>query len=208
MLVTSHIGEAMVELRKDRYAKALARKADKEKGVLNLLGSNLTDLLRLGQVAAHEDTPPVWKELTMALKHQQLTTLQRAFNDTDCRRRVRATIIATPGLLKITLGIGFCLDQRDDLVTGLYQFRMFQHNSAAQKVLKACAYQNQVIAGGGTALSLADTATLTASDEVSLSPTLTMARGAHTRLRVVLVTLFGPDHPTELAMRYVNMDIM
>ena len=42
---------------RDRESKALARKADAEKGVPYLLGSNLAYLLSLGQVAAQEDLP-------------------------------------------------------------------------------------------------------------------------------------------------------
>ena len=37
---------------------------------------------------------------------------------------------------------------------------------------------------------------------------LAMTQGSHSRLRVVLVTLFGTDHPTELEMKEVNTEIM
>ena len=42
------------------------------------------------------------------------------------------------------------------------------------------------------------------ADSVSLLSTLAMAQGAHSRLRVVLATLFGTDHPTELDMKEVT----
>ena len=58
LLIDTHIREVVVDLRKDMESKALARKADKEKWITNLLGSNLTYLLCLGQVAAHKDLPP------------------------------------------------------------------------------------------------------------------------------------------------------
>ena len=105
-----------------------------------------------------------------------------------------------PGLLKITPALGFHIYHRDNLRIGLHQFRISQQTSAAWKVVKAPANQHQVIAGGGAAPSLADAATLTAPDGVSLSATLAMAWGSYLRLRVVLVTLFGPDHPTTLAI--------
>ena len=91
---------------------------------------------------------------------------------------------------------------------GLHQFVLGQNTSAAWKVLMDRVNKHQVITGGGAALYLADTATLTAPDGVSLPDTLSMAQGAHARLRVVLVNLFGPYHPAALAMRDVNMKIM
>ena len=74
--------------------------------------------------------------------------------------------------------------------------------------MKARSNQNQVIAGSGATPSLFDTATLTAPHGVFLSDTLSMVRGDHTQLRVVLVTLFGPDHPNPLEMKKVNTEIM
>ena len=44
-LIATHIRVVMVEMRRDREAKALAYMADKEKGILYLLGLNLTYLL-------------------------------------------------------------------------------------------------------------------------------------------------------------------
>ena len=91
---------------------------------------------------------------------------------------------------------------------GLHQFGLSQHTSASRKVLKSHANQHQVIVGGRYAPSLANTATLTVPDSVSLPDTLTMARGYHAHLRVVLVTLFLSDHPTALAMKWLNTEIV
>ena len=87
---------------------------------------------------------------------------------------------------------------------GLHQIGLGQHTSADRKVLKNRSDQHQVIAGSGAAPSLADTATLTAPDGVSLLVTLVMAQGPHAGLTVFLVTLFGQDHPIVIAMREVN----
>ena len=51
-------------------------------------------------------------------------------------------------------------------------------------------------------------ATLAAPDGVSLPATMAIAQGSHTRLRVVLDTLFGTNHPTALEMKEVNVEIM
>ena len=47
----------------DKEAKAQARKEDDKKGVPDLLVTNLTYLLRLGQVSEHETLSLIWKEL-------------------------------------------------------------------------------------------------------------------------------------------------
>ena len=117
-------------------------------------------------------------------------------------------IVATPGQLKLTQTLGFRLDHRNNLGKGLHQFGLGQYTPAARKVLKVHANQHQVVVGGGTAPSPADVATLTASDDVSLSATMHMALRAHTWLRVVLVTLFRPDHPTTLARKELNTEII
>ena len=54
-LIVTHIGETTVELRQDRKAKALACKANDEKGIPDLLRSNLTYRLHLGQADNYED---------------------------------------------------------------------------------------------------------------------------------------------------------
>ena len=111
------------------------------------------------------------------LKHQHLTTLQMHLDDTACCLRVHTPIIATPGILKITLDLGFYLDNHNDLGTGLHQFGLGQHTSATRKVLKDRSDQNQVFADGGAAPYLDDAATLTAPDGVSLPATMAMAWG-------------------------------
>ena len=49
---------------------------------------------------------------------------------------------------------------------------------------------------------------MTAPEGVYLPDTLDMARGSHTWLRVVLTTLSGKNHPTTLAMKELNTEIM
>ena len=53
LFIATHIREVAVELSRNKEEKSLSHKADKEKGILDLLGSNLTYLLHLGQVATH-----------------------------------------------------------------------------------------------------------------------------------------------------------
>ena len=74
--------------------------------------------------------------------------------------------------------------------------------------MKTQSDQYQVIVGGGATPSLADAATLTAPDSVTLTASLAMARRSHARLRLVLSTLFGTEHPNDLAMKEVNVEIM
>ena len=114
-------------------------------------------------------------------KRQYLTTLQRSLNNTARHLSIHTPIIKTPGLLKLTLVLGFQLDHCKNLDKGLHQFRLGQHTSADRKVFKVSADQHQIIAGGGTTPYLADAAMMTALDGASLSATLTMARGVGTR---------------------------
>ena len=57
LIISTLIREVVVAMRRDRESKSLVRKADKEKGIPDLLGSNLAYLICLGQVAAHKDLP-------------------------------------------------------------------------------------------------------------------------------------------------------
>ena len=104
-------------------------------------------------------------------------TLQSALDYNSQRLSVQAPIVATPGLLKLTLALGFRLEHRDELGSGFHQFRLGEHTSAARKLLKSEADKYQVIVGGGAAPSLSDATTLTAPDGVSLPVTLVMLGG-------------------------------
>ena len=61
-----------------------------KQGSLDLLGGNLTYLLRIFQVVDHASLPPMWKALADAPKRQHLTTLQHAFDDTNRQLSIRA----------------------------------------------------------------------------------------------------------------------
>ena len=147
--IATHAREVAAKLREYREAKAQGRKAYNKKGIPDLLGTNLTYLLRPGQVSAHKDPPLIWKEVVGVPKLQLLMMLQRALDDTACCLSVRAHIVTTPSLSKLTLALDVCLYHRDNLVTGLHQFGLVQNTCAAQKVLKPRANQHQVIACGG-----------------------------------------------------------
>ena len=56
--------------------------------------------------------------------HKHLTTFQREFDDTFRSLIIRAPIVSTLGLLKITLSLGFRLDPLDNLIMGLHKFGM------------------------------------------------------------------------------------
>ena len=108
----------------------------------------------------------------------------------------------------LTLSLGFRLYQWDNFHTGLHPCGICQKISAAWKVLKAHSEQHQVIAGGGAAPSLVDAATMTAPDGVSLQATLVMAQGPHKRMRVVLDTHLGWDHPSAQSMQDINKELL
>ena len=84
-------------------------------------------MLNLVQVTDAQDLPPVWEALARASKHQQLLVLQRAFDGTVEEMGLRAPTIATPSLLKLVLALGFRMESRYDLTTGLHPFVLGHH---------------------------------------------------------------------------------
>ena len=108
---------------------------------------------------------------------------------------VRTTNLATHGLLKMNLTLGFHINHIHNLGMWLHQFCLGKHNSAARKVLKAYSDQHQVIAGINGSPTMVDAAYLTVPDGVSLPVIVAMLQITHTCLRVVLDTLLGRDHP-------------
>ena len=70
------------------------------------------------------------------MKHQQLCVLQQAAVKACEDLKIRALIIVTPAILKLALGLGFCLDSRVELTTGLQHFMLVQHTPAKRKRLK------------------------------------------------------------------------
>ena len=142
LFIATHIEKAAADMRRDRESKALARQTDAEKGVTDLLGSNLAYLLRLSQVADHKDLPTMWKELAGSQNHQHMASIQRDLNDTALNLSFRAPIFATSGLLKLNLSLGFRLEHHNNLGLGLHHFGLGQHSSSTRKVLKAWADQH------------------------------------------------------------------
>ena len=106
-------------------------------------------------MAEHNSLLSVWRVLSDAPKSHHLTALQRAFGDTAWRLGIRPPIVATPGLLKITLSLIFHLNHRYNLGTGLHQVCIGQHSASTRNILKARVQKHQVIADRGGAPTLA-----------------------------------------------------
>ena len=114
----------------------------------------------------------------------------------------------TPGLLRITLSLRFCPEHSVNLGTGIHQFCLGKHTPASRKLLKTRVDQHQVIAGGSGPLNLANVVYLTATYGVPLHETLAIAHSVHMRLRLVLETLLGRDHPAAHRMVVFTESIM
>ena len=108
----------------------------------------MTHLLNLVQVPDAQDLPPVWEALARASKNQQLLVLQRAFDGTAEEMGLRAPTIATPSLLKLVLALGFRMESRDDLTTGLHPFVLGQHTATVHKFLCGQADRYAMVASG------------------------------------------------------------
>ena len=107
---------------------------------------------------------------------------------------LRAPTIATPSLLKLVLALGFRMESRDDLTTGLHPFVLGQHTATVRKFLRGQADRNAMVASGTGAPSLADVEILSAPDRVTLPRNFSMARGQWLRTRLIVATCFGVDH--------------
>ena len=120
--------------------------------------------------------------------------LQRAFDGTAEEMGLRAPTIATPSLLKLVLALGFRMEIRDDLTTGLHPFFLGQHTATVRKFLCGQADRYAIVASRTGAPSLADVEILSAPDGVTLPRNFSMARGQWMQTRLIVGTCFGVDH--------------
>ena len=192
--IAETVGEVLVDLRETRLENKRVRKGKERKGAAEYSGANLTHLLNLVQVTDAQYLPPVWEALARASKHQQLLVLQRAFDRTAKEMGLRAPTIATPSLLKLVLALGFRMDSRDDLTTGLQNFFLGQYTATVRKFLRGQADRYAMVASGTGAPSLVDVKILSAPDGVTLPRNFSMARGQWLRNRLIVATCFGVDH--------------
>ena len=107
---------------------------------------------------------------------------------------LRAPTIAAPSLLKLVLELGFRMEIRDDLTTGLHPFVLRQHTSTVRKLLRGQADRYARVASGAGAPSLADVEILLAPDSVNLPRNFSMAHGQWLRTRLIFGTSSGVDH--------------
>ena len=120
--------------------------------------------------------------------------IQQAFDRTAKEMGLRAPTIATPSLLKLVLAMGFSMESRDDLTTGIHPFVLGQHTARVRKFLRGQADQYAMVASGTGAPSLADVKILSAPDGVTLPRNFLMARGQWLSTRLIVATCFGVDH--------------
>ena len=145
-------------------------------------------MLNLVQVIDAQDLPPVWEALARASKHQQLLVLQRAFDGTAEEMGLHAPTIATPSLLKLVLALGFRMESRDDLTTGIHPFVLGQHTATVRKFLRGQADRYAMMASRTGAPSLADVEIRSAPDGVTLPRNFLMARGQWLRTWLIVAT--------------------
>ena len=174
--IAETVGEVAVELRETRLENNRVHENKERKGAAEYFGANLTHLLNRVQVTDPQDLPPVWEALARAYKHQQLLVLQRAFDGTAEEMGLRAPTIATPFLLKLVIALGFWMESRDDLTTGLHPFVLGQHRSTVRKFLCGQADRYSMVASGTRAPLLTYVEILSAPDGVTLPRNFSMAR--------------------------------
>ena len=107
---------------------------------------------------------------------------------------LRAPTIATPSLLNLVLALGFRMESRENLTTGLHPFVLGQHTATVRKFLRGQADLYAMVASGAGAPSLADVEIFSAPDGITLPRNFSMACGQCLRTRLLVGTFFGVDH--------------
>ena len=185
-----------MELRETRLENKRVCERKYNKGATDYLGANLGHLLNVVQVTDAKYLPPVWGGLERASKHQQLLVLQRDFDTAVENMGICAPTIATPSLMKLVLALGFRMEIRDDLNTGIHPFVLGQHTSMVRKFLRGQADRYSMVASGAGAPSLVDGEILSAPNGVTLPRNFSMARSQWLRTRLIVGPCFGVDHNT------------
>ena len=173
--IAKTVEEVAVELRETRLDNKRVWDKKENKGAAEYFSAKLAHLLNLVQVTDSKDLPPVWEALARDTKHLQLLVLQRAFDTAAEDMGMRAPTIATPYFLKLVLALGFKMESRDNLTTGLHPFVLGQHTSTVRNLLRDQADQYAMVASSTGALSLADVEVLLAPDGMTLQQNLLMA---------------------------------
>ena len=120
--------------------------------------------------------------------------MQRAFDTATEDMGLRDPTIEKPSLLKLALALGFRMDIRDDLTTGLHPFFLWQHTATFRKFLRGQSDCYAIVASCAGAPSLADVEILLAPEGVTLPRNFSMDRGQWLRTRLIVGTFFGIEH--------------
>ena len=146
----------------------------------------MAHLLNLVQATNTKDLPPVWEALARASKHQQLLVLQQTIDTSAEDIGLRAPTISTPYLLKLVLALGFRMEIRDDLTTGIHPFVLGHHMTTVRKFLRGQADCYAMVSSVAGALFLDDVEILLAPDGMTLPRNFSMARGQWLRTRLIV----------------------
>ena len=205
--IAETVREVVMELRETRLENKRVREKKEGKGAAEYFRANLAHLLNLVQVTDAKDLSPVFKALVRASKHQQLLVLQRAFNAAAEDIGIHARTIATPSLLKLVLTLGFRMEIRDYLTTGLHPFFLGQHTATVRKFLRGQADRYSMVASVAGAPSLSDVEILSAPNGVTLPRNFLMAHGQWLRTGLIVGTCFGVDHNASEVLREFGKEI-
>ena len=133
--------------------------------------------------------------------------MQRALNKAAADLSLRVPTVATPALLKMVMGLDFCLASKDDLSSGLHAFTLGHHTTACQKLLNTRVDRHNLMAGGHAAPSLADAEELVAPDGVTIPTSHGQARGQHNRLCILGHALFGERHTSSKQLKTFGQEM-
>ena len=119
-----------------------------------------------------------------------------------------APTIVTPSLVKLVLALGFWMDSRDYLTTGLHPFVLGHYTATVRKFLRGQADRYAMVASGTGPPSLADVEILSAPDGVTLPCNFSMARGQWLRTSLIFATCFGEDHNASEGLKEFGEELL
>jgi len=153
--------------------------------------------LRLCNVMSEDQLPPIWKELALAPKAQQLSVLQLALDEKNqATMEPDIQFIASANLLTVMKTLSFKLTSVNSVVSGLNAFLFYEQ-------LEQEAYETsttwEALIDGTDGATMADLALLL---NAKIKPPLNDmdVRHMHRRLEIMCQVLFGDHHVVPLAI--------
>ena len=120
--IAANLHTLVTDQRDARTLEAQRRAQEKIKPVSDMVGAQVTLLLKLCQVATPEQLPPIWQQLSSANKSDRLSIINSAVGTVIQEEAPSLTLNVTPTLKDKVIKLQFRMINRDDLTSGIQPF--------------------------------------------------------------------------------------